>query len=72
MPLKPHAEAAQAPQAKIDVLRPGAQTEILMRLRDRKVVRSFMVTDAEHDIGVATDIFCCRLDRRHPRHGRTV
>ncbi len=35
MPLKPHAEAAQAPQAEIDILGPGAEPEILMRLGNR-------------------------------------
>ena len=62
MPRQPHAEAAQTPQAEIDVLRPDAETEILMRLGDRS--QGFLVhgDGAEHDVGMATDIFRRRLN----------
>ena len=35
MARQPHAEAAQAPQAEIDILRPDAEPKIVMRLGDR-------------------------------------
>ena len=63
MALKPHAEAAQAPQAEIDVLRPRAKAEVLMRLGDRRRASLVHGDGAEHDVRMAADIFRRCLDR---------
>ena len=63
MARKPHAEAAQAPQAEIDILGPGAEAKLVMRASNRGAGLLGRGDGAEHRIGMTHDIFGGGLDR---------
>src|SRR5215471_11943619 len=62
MTIESHGKSTQAPQAKIDVLRPHTEAKVLMRLGDRGGSLLRRGDRTEHDVGMTADIFGCSLD----------